>query len=89
MAVALEITESGTLLLPERTRRKYGLTPGTRVLLEDLGGALVLTTSPSRVDELGAEIEGKRKAAGLRVEDLLDGLADQRRRYGSERRARA
>lgn len=86
MAMLLEITESGGVLLPTRLRRKYGLSPGDRLALVELDGALLLRANPSRVDELGREIEQVRKAAGLSVKDLLSGLEGQRRRINREKK---
>mgnify|MGYP001579232569 FL=1 len=85
MAVSLEISQSGAVVLPAKVRRKYGLLPGDRLLIEDFGSALVLRTAPSRVDEFGDQIEAARKSAGLTVADLLEGLDEQRIRYNEAR----
>ncbi|NCQ34436.1 AbrB/MazE/SpoVT family DNA-binding domain-containing protein [bacterium] len=86
MAVSLQISQSGAVILPARVRRKYGLLPGDRLLIEDFGNALVLRAAPSRVDASGDRIEAARKSAGLAVADLLEGLDEQRIRYNEERR---
>lgn len=86
----LTIDKQGAVRFPARLRRKYGLKPGTEVSMIDMGRCIVLTPGPSSTDELVGEIEAQRKAAGLTVKDLLEGLDDVRRqvyeeRYGTNR----
>ena len=73
------------MVLPSDVQQKYGLKSGDTVTLIDLDDALVLSPRASRVAELAGEIEAGREEAGLSVEEALNGLADQRRRYTAER----
>jgi len=54
--------------------------------LIDLDGAFFVTPKLSLVPKLAAEIERLRQEAGLSVEDLLEGLDEQRRRYYREKK---
>lgn len=86
MAVTtVQIRQRGTLTLPAKLRAKYNLDEGDVLTLVDLGDAFFLSPKVSVVPKLAAEIERLREEAGLSVEDLLDGLDEQRRRYYEER----
>ncbi len=80
----LSVDEQGTLVLPERLREKYGLQAGDVLALFDLDGMLVLLPRTSRVPGLAREIERLRQEAGLSIDDLLQGLREQRQRYYQE-----
>lgn len=81
----VQIRQRGTLTLPARLRAKYNLDEGDVLTLVDLEGAFFLSPKISVVPKLAAEIERLREEAGLSVEDLLEGLDEQRRRYYEER----
>lgn len=80
----VQIRQRGTLTLPAKLRAKYNLDEGDVLTLVDLGDAFFLSPKVSVVPKLAAEIERLREEAGLSVEDLLDGLDEQRRRYYKE-----
>ena len=83
--MTVQIRQRGTLTLPAKLRAKYNLDEGDVLTLVDLGDAFFLSPKVSVVPKLAAEIERLREEAGLSVEDLLDGLDEQRRRYHEER----
>lgn len=80
----IELGERGALELPDEVREKYGLKSGDTVSLIDLEGVLVLSPRNSKVSRLAAEIDSSRRADGLSVEELMEGMEGQRRRYTKE-----
>jgi len=74
---AVPVNEQGAQALLDELRNRYGLDSGDTVSLVDLGGVLVLSPGRSRVSQLAGQIQEKREAAGLGVEDLLEGLDQQ------------
>jgi bifunctional DNA-binding transcriptional regulator/antitoxin component of YhaV-PrlF toxin-antitoxin module len=83
----VQIRRTGAVTLPAKLRSRYKLEWGDILTLLDLGGAFLLCPKRSIVPELSREIEQQREAAGMSVEDVLEGLHDQRRRYRREQEA--
>lgn len=81
----IQIRGRGTVTLPARIRERYDLADGDPLTLIDLDGAILLTPKVSVVDKLSSEIDYLRTQAGLSLEELLDGLREQRVRYHAER----
>lgn len=81
----VQIRQRGTLTLPAKLRAKYNLEEGDVLTLIDLEDAFFISPKVSVVPKLAAEIERLREEAGLSVEDLLEGLDEQRRHYYEER----
>jgi bifunctional DNA-binding transcriptional regulator/antitoxin component of YhaV-PrlF toxin-antitoxin module len=88
MESTVQVRQRGTLTLPAGLREKYGIEPGDTFRLVDLDGIFVLTPMVTMVPELAREIERARREAGLSIEELLDGLREQRERYYRENYAR-
>ncbi len=80
----LQLRQRGTLTLPAKLRAKYNLEAGDVLTLVELDGVFLLAPRVSVVPKLAAEIERLRQEAGLSVEDLLEGLDEERRRYYEE-----
>jgi AbrB family looped-hinge helix DNA binding protein len=76
------VWKRGTLTLPAELRERYNIKPGDTFRLLDLDGILVLTPMVPMVPELAREIERARLEAGLSVEEMLEGLREQRERMG-------
>lgn len=83
----IRIRKKGELTIPVRLREKYSLNEGDVLQLLDLNGIFVLTKSQSELLDLAAKIERERTKAGVSVQEMLDGLRDQRARYYQERYA--
>jgi len=81
----ITLRQRGTLTLPAELRQKYRLEEGEPLTLVDLDGVFILAPKAPLVPKLVAEIERLREEAGLSVEDLLEGLDEQRRRLYEER----
>lgn len=77
------------MTLPAPIRQRYDLAEGDPLTLVDLDGAILLSPKLSVADKLSAEIEYLRTGAGLSLEELLDGLREQRARYHAERLERS
>lgn len=68
-----------------RIRERYDLADGDPLTLIDLDGAILLSPKLSVADKLSTEIEYLRTQAGLSLEELLDGLREQRASYHADR----
>jgi bifunctional DNA-binding transcriptional regulator/antitoxin component of YhaV-PrlF toxin-antitoxin module len=85
MGIIIRVGNQGTITLPAILREKYGIKNGDIFRLVDLGGLFVLTPMGPMVPELAREIEQVRLEAGLSIEELLNGLREQRQRYNQEK----
>lgn len=85
----IQIGKRGTVTLPAAWRKRYALEAGDALTALDLGGVFVFAPEASVVSKIAREIETMREEADLSVDDLLEGLDEQRKqlyleRYGSE-----
>jgi bifunctional DNA-binding transcriptional regulator/antitoxin component of YhaV-PrlF toxin-antitoxin module len=81
----ITLRRRGTLTLPADLRKKYRLEEGEPLTLLDLGGIFVIAPKVSMVPKLVEELTELREEAGLQVEDLLEGLDEERRKLYKER----
>jgi len=81
----VQLRGRGTVTLPARIRERYDLSEGDPLTLVDLDGAILLSPRGSVADKLSAEIEYLTTKAGLSLDDLLEGLREQRARYHADR----
>jgi AbrB family looped-hinge helix DNA binding protein len=84
-ARTVQIRGRGTVTLPARIRERYDLAEGDPLTLVDLGGAILLSPKTSVADKLSAEIEYLMTGSGLSLDELLEGLREERARYHAER----
>ena len=80
----VQVRQRGSLTLPMSMREKYGIKAGDSFQLVDLDGIFVLTPMTPMVPELAREIDKIRQEAGLSMEELLQGLREQRAQYQTE-----
>jgi len=85
MDLTIQVRQRGTLTLPSEIRDRYNIKPGDTFRLVDLDGIFVLTPMAPIVPELAREIERARLEAGLSIEEMLEGLREQRTRYAREK----
>ena len=85
MDTIVQVRNRGVITLPADLREKYGIENGDIFRLVDLNGVFVLTPMVPMVPELAREIEQARVEAGLEIEDLIQGLREQRQRYFIEK----
>jgi bifunctional DNA-binding transcriptional regulator/antitoxin component of YhaV-PrlF toxin-antitoxin module len=81
----IQVRNRGVITLPAELREKYGIENGDIFRLVDLDGVFVLTPMVPMIPELAREIEQNRLEAGLSIEELLEGLREQRARYTQEK----
>lgn len=67
--------------LPAKLRAKYEIRKGDKLHLIDLDGVFVLTPMVPMVPELAREIERIRLEAGISMDELIQGLREQRAKY--------
>jgi bifunctional DNA-binding transcriptional regulator/antitoxin component of YhaV-PrlF toxin-antitoxin module len=81
----IQLREKGVITLPMSLRRKYSLRPGDVFSVSDLGdGAIMITPKTSRIVALGDQVADILQAEGVTVEEMLQGLDEERERYYSE-----
>lgn len=85
MDATIQVRKRGVLTLPSELREKYGIQEGDTFRLVDLDGIFILTPMVPLVPELAREIEQARQEAGLSMQELLEGLREQRAKYHQER----
>lgn len=84
-ARTVQVRGRGTVTLPAKIRERYDLSEGDPLTLVDLDGAILLSPRLSVADKLSAEIEYLTMQAGLSLDDLLEGLREQRAQYHADR----
>ncbi|MBN1285878.1 MAG: AbrB/MazE/SpoVT family DNA-binding domain-containing protein [Anaerolineae bacterium] len=86
MNTTVVMRKRGVVVLPVKLREKYDLEEGTPFTLIDLGdGTIILSPKVSRVPELVAEFGRLTDEAGVTLEELLEGLQEERKRYTQEK----
>jgi AbrB family looped-hinge helix DNA binding protein len=81
----VQVGKRGTVTLPAQLRKRYGLDPGDLLTVLDLGGVFILSPEVSVVSKIAREIEKLREEEKVPLEELLEGLDEQRRRLYQER----
>jgi AbrB family looped-hinge helix DNA binding protein len=84
MEGTIQVRKRGVVTLPAELREKYGIEEGDTFRVLDLDGLFVLTPMVPMVPELAREIESMRLEAGVSIQELLEGLREQRERYYRE-----
>ncbi|MFH1635968.1 MAG: AbrB/MazE/SpoVT family DNA-binding domain-containing protein [Chloroflexota bacterium] len=84
MTATVQMRDRGVLTLPAELRKKYSIRQGDIFRLVDLDGVFVFTPMVPMVPELAREIERARIEAGVSVDELLQGLREQREQYYAE-----
>lgn len=81
----IQLRDKGVITLPMSLRRKYSLRTGDVFSVKDLGdGVLMISPKSSRVAALGDKVADILRAEGVSVEELLEGLDEERERYYRE-----
>jgi AbrB family looped-hinge helix DNA binding protein len=81
----VQIRKRGTITLPAPLRDKYQMEEGDPLTLLDTGEGIFLSPRRSLLPKLAQEIERLRVEHGLSTEELIQGVAEQRRHYGKKR----
>jgi bifunctional DNA-binding transcriptional regulator/antitoxin component of YhaV-PrlF toxin-antitoxin module len=81
----VQLRDKGVITLPMSLRRKYSLRTGDVFAVNDLGeGVFMLAPKTSRVAALGDKVADILQAEGVTVEEVLEGLEEERERYYRE-----
>ena len=79
-----EIKPRGQLTIPKRIREMSHLEEGQIVSIIPVGDAVIITPKRLELDEAMREIRRILKASGLTVEDILQGLKEEREKLYQE-----
>jgi len=83
-AKTIQVRKRGTITLPVTLREKYRLEEGDPITLVDLGEGVFLSPKRSLLPKLAQEIERLREKHGVSTEELIEGVAEHRAKYGSD-----
>ena len=85
----VQLRKRGVLTLPKSLRETHGMQEGDPLHLVDVGGGtVVMTPMQPMVPELAEEIAAIRRAEGLSMDAVLQGLREQREQLTRERYGR-
>ncbi len=85
MLSTVQVRQRGNVTLPVDIRKRYNVQDGDTYRLIDVDGILILTPMSPMLPELAREIERARVEAGLSMEEMLQGLREQRAQYVAEK----
>jgi AbrB family looped-hinge helix DNA binding protein len=80
----VKIRERGQLTIPSEFRKGLGLEEKDVVNIVKVGETLILTRKQLAGDLLSKKIEDEMRKKDLTLQDLLDNLKAQRKRYNKE-----
>lgn len=84
--LTVQLRKKGTITLPAGLRRKYGLSEGDTFTLIDLGdGSFLMKPGTSIPAQLGDKIAEVMRQEGVTLEEMLQGLEEEREAYFRER----
>jgi len=81
--LTVQVAQRGVVVLPKALRQAYGLKPGDRLTLLDLGGTFVLGREQSQVDALAGRIASALSDGGQTLEGMLHVLREEREAYAA------
>lgn len=82
----VKLRGNGTITLPSNVRKKYKMQEGGFLQLIDVGdGSFFLFPKESKVTKIARRIEKKLKEANVTLDDLLETLDEERKRYYQEK----
>jgi AbrB family looped-hinge helix DNA binding protein len=81
MVTTIRVCKRGLITLPAKLRKKYKIQAGDTLHLIDLDGVFVLSPRECRAPELAREIECIRQESEVSMDELLQGLREQREQY--------
>ncbi len=73
-----EIKARGQLTIPKKIREKSNLEEGQTVSIISLGDSLIITPKRLELDEARREIRKVLKSSKMTIEELMDGLREER-----------
>jgi len=73
-----EIKARGQLTIPKKIRERSNLEEGQTVSIISLGDSLIITPKRLELDEARREIRKVLKSSKMTIEELMDGLREER-----------
>jgi bifunctional DNA-binding transcriptional regulator/antitoxin component of YhaV-PrlF toxin-antitoxin module len=79
-----EVKSRGQLTIPKRVREAGYLEEGQSVSIIPIGDSLLVTPKTLKLEDARRELRRIMKASGVSLEELLDGLGEERDRFYRE-----
>ena len=83
--VVVQVRDRGQFTIPAEIRREMGIQEGDVFTLIRLGETLIATRKRLVAPEVAEAIEALMREERITLEDLLEGLEEERRKYVEER----
>jgi AbrB family looped-hinge helix DNA binding protein len=80
----VKLRERGQLTIPSKYRKDLNLEENDALNVIKVGDVLILTSKRMAGDKLTKEFEKTMKKKGISLDDLLDDLKEQRKKYNKE-----
>jgi bifunctional DNA-binding transcriptional regulator/antitoxin component of YhaV-PrlF toxin-antitoxin module len=80
MTKVVQIKQKGSVTIPTEFRERYLLNDGDPITLIDLGEGIFLSPKRSVLPKLVAEIEELRRKYDISLEELIQGVAEERKK---------
>lgn len=87
-SMTVRVQKRGVITIPVELREKHDIQEGDVFSILDLGGVFVLSPGTSEVEKLSREIRKLMVENGVTLQDILDGLTEERERYYLEHYSR-
>ena len=84
MDTTIRVREKGMVTLPAKLCKKYNIEKGFVFNLVDFDGVFAFVPETPLVPELAQEMERLRIEAGVGMDELLEGLRTERKKYNQE-----
>jgi len=82
----IQIRAKGVFTLPIELRRQYGIHEGDAFTLIDMGqGSFLLSPMITNTNRLGDQVSGEMEKEGVSVEEMLEALDEERKKFYQER----
>lgn len=86
--MTVRVQKRGVVAIPVELREKYDIQEGDIFSILDLGGVFVLSPGTSEVEKLSRRFRKLMVEKGVTIQEILDGLKDERERYYLEHYSR-
>lgn len=78
--MTIQMRKKGSVTIPKELRNRYRIDEGDPLILIDLGDGFFLSPRRSVLPKLVAEIESLRQKNNITLEELIEGVAKERRK---------
>ena len=80
MTKTIQMRKKGSITIPKEIRTRYRLDEDDPITIVDLGEGIFLSPKRSVLPKLVSEIESLRKKYNLSLDDLIQGVVNERNR---------